>query len=382
MILPESSTPSPDPPVTRSKRDWLLLPALCLATIVVLAVSTEVVARLGFPTLRTLGEDCMVFDDAATGARGRANSVCYEKLPDGKLTEYRFNSCGHRAGMECGPKPAGVYRIVMIGSSFATGMRVPLDETFGWKLPQELQRITGRSIQLYNEGMPWRGPRVIAGHFDQVLAQQPDLILWVLTPTDFLDTPIPVRPRGPAAQAGTAWVPHWIQDFLVGGQESGFLLKHLLFESRTLYVKAALMRSVDMGYLNKPLTPEWQHLLANFNDYAASIASQAQAAHVPLVAVLLPMRVQVALQSMHKQPPGVDPSELGSELRHILENHGEVYLDILPGFSTIPDPELGYFSIDGHPNSEGHAVLTSLLARALTSGPVPALHRTASSEVQ
>ncbi len=138
------------------KRDWFLLPALGLLTILILIASTELISRREFPKLNTMGEDCMVFDDNATGARAIPNSECRDKLPDTELSEYHFNRCGHRTQIECGVKREGTYQIVMLGSSFATGMRVPVEKTFATLLPEELSRRTGRSIQLYNEGMPWR----------------------------------------------------------------------------------------------------------------------------------------------------------------------------------------------------------------------------------
>ena len=182
-----------------ARRDWLVLPALGLLTIVVLITATEAIARKVLPKLSTFGEDCMIFDDPATGARAIPGSVCRDKLPDTELTEYRFDACGHRSPIACGTKPPGTYQIVMLGSSIATGMRVPVEKTFATLLPEELSRRSGNSIQLYNEGMPWRPPRVIAEHIDEVLKEKPDLILWILTAADIGETSKLVQ-RGGAHQ--------------------------------------------------------------------------------------------------------------------------------------------------------------------------------------
>jgi hypothetical protein len=77
--------------------------------------------------------------------------------------------------------------------------------------------------------------------------------------------------------------------------------------------------------------------------------------------------------SMGQWPKGEDPYKLDNELRAIITCHGGIYLDIAPDFRNIPDPEQGYLTVDGHPNTEGHAIIAGLLARELTSGAIPEL---------
>ena len=72
----------------------------------------------------------------------------------------------------------------MMGSSVAIGERVPINSTLATLLPQLLIERTGRTIELYNEGMAYGFPRTAAMRFHEVLAQKPDMVLWVLTPAD------------------------------------------------------------------------------------------------------------------------------------------------------------------------------------------------------
>jgi hypothetical protein len=88
------------------RRDWILLPCVFLATAILLAGGIELAARAIFSESETGIGRCMVLDDPTTGARGIPNTVCYEKNAEAPEIEFKFNSCGHRAGMECGPKPA------------------------------------------------------------------------------------------------------------------------------------------------------------------------------------------------------------------------------------------------------------------------------------
>jgi hypothetical protein len=72
-------------------------------------------------------------------------------------------------------------------------------------------------------------------------------------------------------------------------------------------------------------------------------------------------------------PGGFDPYKLDNDLRSIVVSHGGTYVDILPGFRAIPNPQLGYYAIDGHPNAAGHATITRLLSEKLVDGAVAGL---------
>ena len=184
MTISHPTGHQPSAEVKLPRRDWILLPFISLLTIVVLAGSGELIARRVFSGSTTLMKNCMVMDDKSTGPRAIPNTVCWEKIPESQLVEYRFNGCGHRAGMECLPKQPGTYRIVMTGSSLALGEGVQREQTFAALLPEELSQETGRKIELYNESMGWGFPHSVRLRFNEVLAAKPDLILWILTPGD------------------------------------------------------------------------------------------------------------------------------------------------------------------------------------------------------
>lgn len=375
--------------------DYVRLPLLGLLTIVLILCSTELLARRFFPMSEKLGEACMVFDDPTTGARGIPNSVCWDKLPDTELTEYRFNGCGHRTNLPCGPKPVGTYRIVMVGSSLATGMRLPIEKTFAVLLPAELSRRTGRKIDVYNEGMPWRSPAVFASHFTDILAPQPDMILWIVTGLDIGEgthVSKQVAPQqGTAAyfpatgKSMTSWAfakqrlkigldsaSRTIQD-LKQKQRTGPMLKYFLYQSQSQYLKAYLMRGNDTEFLKANPNSAWHDHMKQLEVTAARMEVQARAAGVPLVVVLLPIRSQAAMISMGTWPAGYDPFRSDSDLRDIIIRSGATYLDILPDFRALPDSEREYFPIDTHLNASGNALISSLLAKEMTSGAIPAL---------
>lgn len=377
------------------RRDWIALPMISLLTICLLAGSTELIARLMFPTTAgtTSGERCMAFTDPVTGPRGIPNRVCKEHIPEGQLSEYRFDSSGYRNDVNLGPKPPGTIRIVLVGTSVAAGFRVSQEKIFAALLPKELSRRTGRKIEFYNEGMPWRSPRIIASNFNDVLSAKPDMILWVLTPIDIertawkrVHTTEDDKSLGLLGKTWCRIKAIYAHESLASLFSKAFrhtrtsvLLTDMLYASPSQYIKNSVMGEGDQTeFLESAPSAEMQNRIEEFNNNAAKIESQARDAGIPLVAVLVPDRTQAAMISMMSEcPEGFDPYKLDNELRSIIVSHGGTYIDILPDYRMVPNPQLGYFAIDGHPNADGHATITMLLAKRLTEGSIPALRATA-----
>jgi len=354
------------------RRDYVLLPLISLVTVCFLIGITGLAARRFIPLSAQAGDDCLVRDDAVTGARGIPNSVCVEKVPEGELTTYRFDGRGFRNDGELGPKLPGSYRIVLLGNSIVTGFRVPREKTFAALLPAELERLTGRKIEVYNEAIPFRTLKVTDLDFDQALAVHPDLILWPLSPPELLNGSQMLLPRPQAVGTSTGGrVRKWIITLLSLGDDRR-LIQHFLYESQSLDVKNYLM---DPGadYLKAEPGEEWRVGLRDFDRYAGDMAARAKAAGVPFVVGVLPYRAHAAMISMGKWPTGYDPYKIDGELRAIITRHGGIYLDSLSDYRDVPNPEQGYFPGDRHPNAEGHATIARILSKELTSGAIPAL---------
>jgi len=403
----ESSSAENQKPGKVKLRDWILLPLISLLTIFLLAAAAETTARHLFPRPKTNELNCLILNDPSTGVRAVPNSTCVDQTSESKPVEYKYNSCGHRAGMACTVKPPGTFRIVLVGSSFAEGLYVQRDKTFAAVLPAELSRDTGRKIELYNEGMHWGTPRSVDLRFNQVLAAQPDMILWALTPFDIQNVSLllPYIPpselltkkgAAPAPAGGSQSFFHRtlavlssksIPELARGAwrrvmegfsdTRTSFLLQHYLYESPSQYVKHFLMQGDDAEFLRVNPNPRWQKDLHEFAGYDADLEAKAHAAGIPFVVVLLPDRAQAAMISMGQWPDGYDPYKLGEDLRSIVEGHGGTYVDILHGYRTIPNPEQHYLAIDGHIDSVGHHIVADLMAKGLTGGAVPMLSTTA-----
>jgi len=381
-------------------RDWVLLPLLGLLTIAVLACSTELIARHFFAESASVGEECMVLNRSSKSLGGIPNCVCQEKIPEGKLIQYRFNSSGYRSDTEFGPKLPGTFRIVVIGGSFAVADRVPIEVAFATTLSSKLSRLTGKKVEILNEGMAGGAgyPPIVALRFNEAIGAKPDLILRILTPLDvqhegvILSVPpakewraakfisrIPVaclrrllyEKRGLYEQ---------VRSFLLF-ERTTLMLRHVLYESQSQYVKAVLKSGgehiTDPGFLRAEQDAEWKEQLLRFDNDDAGIEGRVKAAGVPLVTVLVPNRELATMISMGRWSADFDPFKLDNELRSIVTSHGGIYIDILPEFRNIPNAEQGYYPVEGHLNAGGHAIISSLLAKELTRGAVPALKATA-----
>jgi hypothetical protein len=377
-----------------SRRDWILLPLISLVTIVLLAVSTEVVARRIYYRAPSTNGKCMTFKDPSTGIGALPNSVCRFQS-EGQLMEYRFNSSGFRAGMERDPKVHGTYRIVMTGTSTAMGMGVPREKSFAALLPAELTRLTGRKVELYNEALTPNHPEVVARWFNEVLDAKPDLILWIVTPYDVQIGGAPRDPQ-PDPKAGALTkalyaVKHRppgqpmadaVRDVWVTYSRTAVLLRHMLDTSDDQYLKSYLIGDDVAGYMNDQPSALWQLRLKRFDEYTASICAQARAAGVPLVVAQLPSRAQVIMVSAGIQSNEYDPYTLDHEVSAIVANHGGTYIDLLSAYRDSYNVDQIYQPADEHPSESGHAFVSRELAAQLTGGAVAALYVAAPSKPQ
>jgi hypothetical protein len=370
------------------RRDWILLPALSLATILFLVSLPELIAHLYYQESTTLGEDCMALTEASKNLGGIPNSVCWDKIQEGELTKYRLNSSGYRSDSDFGPKSPGTFRIVVIGSSYAVGDRVPIEDAFATRLAPELSQLTGKKIEILNEGMagPTGYPSFVALRFKDALAAQPDLILRILTTWDVQMQSVnkQTRVRSTAPPAHVSRISELITKLHDHRWRLVFLMQHFLYLSQSQYVNAFLINgdtNNDTGFLNSELDAEWKKHLLEFDTNDANIEERVKAAGVSMVTVLIPIRSHAAMISMGEWPSGYNPYKLDDELRSVITSHGSAYIDILPDYRTIPNPEQGYYPIEGHLNISGHAIVSRLLAKELTSGAVPALNATNAQEL-
>ncbi len=389
MTVPGQTSESIASNVQQSRKfplkDRVVLPLIGLLTISGLAVAIELIARRVYYRPPATHGRCINYRDPATGLGVIPNTVC-RSYDEGKLVEYRFNNCGFRTDLSCTQKTPGAFRIVMLGSSTAMGLNVTQEKTFASLLPVELSQLTGRKVELYNEGLTSSHPELIARWFNQALEPKPDLLLWVITSYDVQvsgEAPevepeaqadavaktlffLKNRPKGESLLSAmrTVWA---------ANARSAILIRHFLYTSQSQFLKSYLIGDPVSGYLRTEPTELWQKRLKLFDGYAASIGAQAKAAGIPLVVVQVPSRAQVIMNNSDDQTAGFDPYALDHEVRDIVTSHGGIYVDALPSFRSVYDVDQVFQRADEHPNEQGHRLLAKELSEQLTDGMIPEL---------
>jgi hypothetical protein len=369
------------------RRDWIILPLIILVTAVLLIGGSEIAARGVFRESQTSTMACLVANDPQTGVRGVPSSDCRQKIFESRLIDYHFNDCGFRTPQSCGDKSAGVYRVVLVGSSLVYGMHVAQQDGIAARLGPLLTQRSGRKVEIYNEAMQWGFPTSVALRTDSIFAAHPDMILWPLTPYDIENAGL-VLPYVPGVQkeltryvgeTGAASEPEKPQHTLaelpgrawkrfiseLDGSRTVFMARHFLYRSPSQFLGHTLMQGGGIDYLRTETTPDLQRKLDTFAAALNQIAARAKAAHVPLVVTLLPERAQTIMIASPPAPHGYDPTRLDRLLKPIVNAHGARYVNMSADVGRVPHAGQLYFSVDEHLPPAGHNMLATLLADAL-----------------
>lgn len=373
-------------PAGATRLPWTVLPLLGFLALLAIAVPLEIVARKLYNEPGPGSIPCLVMNDPSTGVRGIPNSVCHEKTYESAMAEYRFNRCGHRTFGQCDITPPGTYRVVMVGSSLAEGFTVSYEQSFAALLPERLSRATGRTVEIYNEGLPFGTPLGILLRFDQVLAAHPDLILWPMTAWDINNVGLAI-PSGDSHAALTAAMKNlsrWdrlkleitekrdLNGFLTKNSRAYFMIQHLLYKSDSIYLAHSLSGTDPYASsLMETPSPEWQAKLAQYATYLSEMAARAKAAAVPIVVIAIPRHAQGVLIAENIHTPGIDPYAFGRQIQRIAEDNGVLYVDILHQFRGIRDINTVFYPVDQHLSVRGQQVVADLISEGLSHGIIP-----------
>jgi hypothetical protein len=364
---PDIKNPQEPTPWRLPRRDYLLLPLLCLVTAVCMLGIAEAASRIAFAQHE---KDACMIADPVLGTRFKPNYVSHVKSAEGPWVTNRYNSCGFRTPQPCGPLPPGDVRIAVLGSSIAQGYLVPYHDTFAALDGEALSRNCGKSVQFQNLasiGYIWQRLAIRA---HDALALKPDAAVIVVVPFDLQQS----EPTSGDAVHAVAMRPGPMKrlESVLKSSRAVVAAQHYLFGRPDLYVPLYLHYGDRADFLRPPFTQLWQDRLANFDRLMAGIAREYKAADVPLLLVFVPERAQAAMLADHAAPPGVNPYAFGQAIGRIAARHGIDYLDLSTDFADIPDAASLYYPVDGHLAASGDAVLAHDLIPALVHD-VPAL---------
>ncbi len=131
------------------RRDIFLLPLLSLLTVLTMLGAAELVSRAMFTDH---DDDACLVPDARLGLSYSPNCTSSIKSFESLEVVNHYNECGYRSETSCGPKPAGVRRVALLGSSVALGYLVPEPETFAARSAHELTLRCAAPIEFQDLG--------------------------------------------------------------------------------------------------------------------------------------------------------------------------------------------------------------------------------------
>lgn len=266
--------------------------------------------------------------------------------------------------------------------SVAVGRYLPVQKTIAEFLASQIEKRVPQPVEVYNASMMQGSLESVGLRFEEILADKPDMVLWIVTPHDVEQanfvpyedptSQLPAEARG-SLSVKKAW--YLIKQAYVNRSiaelarthfdrtRTALALRHLLYQSRGIYLRSSLMQSdSDAGYLKRRPSEIWRERIKEFGAQFAENRARAMAAGVPLVIVSIPSREQAALLATSDEHHDIDPYGLDRSLQSIVAAQGGTYMGILSDLRGVPDPERLYYPVDGHPNERGTYLIANALA--------------------
>ncbi|HEY3919325.1 MAG TPA: SGNH/GDSL hydrolase family protein [Stellaceae bacterium] len=368
-----------------ARRDLWLLPLIAFATVVVLFLGSEAVARIFWP--EQLFNACRLFD-SAVGVRYRPNCSTTMKTPEGPWYVASYNACGYRSDAPCGPIPPGTRRVALLGTSTSEGYLVEYPNTMGAQIETDLTRLCGAPVQVQNLGALAPFGHQLLLRMDEALRLHPNAVVLILAPFDLEDLTAAAATDAPtaipAAEPPAGFAKHVFDE--LKDSRALTVAQHFLFRNLNVYLSLYLRYGDKADFLRSPFTPKWQERLQALDTIVAGLSARAQRAGVPLTLAYVPQEAQVALMAPGRTAPaGVNPAALPAAIAQIAARHNAIFVDSSLALRTHPAPERLYYQVDGHLSGKGQPIVGSYIAQTLAGkreGPFAACRGTVSASLE
>jgi len=382
-----------------------------LAASLVLVGASTLVALLGFELLlRAIGYSAPVWNEADPQLGWRLRPGVQARYTGEGDAFVSINAAGWRDRDHALEKPAGVYRIVVLGDSYSEARQVPVEKAFWALLPRELERCgfhSGKRIESLNFGVSGYGTAQEYLVLEERASRyRPDLVLLQFTNgNDVRNNSRELEPEAKrpyfSLDAGGALR---LDDSFASSGEFGrrasgasVLVRSLTDHSRLLQMLRAVKerapaprgapaaaagaeQGLDSRVLEAPQDAQWERawqlteaLIAGTRDLAAK-----QGAGFLLVTV--PYAIQVhpsaeARASFQRTLGAPDLFYPDRRLAQFAARHGIAAVALAPVMQHLAD-ETGVFFHGfpasgmglGHWNELGHRVAAQLIAQRLCAG--------------
>ncbi len=362
-------------------KSWGINGLLAIASLVGAFAATEVVVRLVAPQ--------------PTGLSHQDRYGLPMHYP--RITRYlpqfghsvTFNAAGMRDVEHTERKPAGTFRILLLGDSFMEALQVPLDSSLPRLLERQLAEQTGKRIEVVNGGVSgWSTDDELRYLTSYGLKYQPDLVVVAMTLHNDLsenmretwhtmrEGALVEQPRQPMSFLRYKVVE--LKAYIATRFQTYQLWRR--FRHRGEIRQAGRQLNAYVVELFRDPTPEPIRHGFEFAELLLAEMDAITRAHgAKLVLVLLPLQVQLSDSSFSAfvQRGGVERTAMSieqpqREVTAIADGLGIPVIDLLPGFRRWTADSLGelYLNWDGHWNEAGHRLAASIVTAGLSSAVV------------
>ena len=97
------------------------------------------------------------------------------------LSLFNLDAMFASLGIAAGPKPAGEYRVLVIGDSSSWGILLHPQQTLAGQVDSARMNLCGKTVRVYNLGYPTISLTKDLMVMDYAMRYQPDLIIWPMT---------------------------------------------------------------------------------------------------------------------------------------------------------------------------------------------------------
>jgi hypothetical protein len=346
---------------------------------------------LYLPTLRT---DFDGIADLPTLMRGTVRG----HRPFEREGDFVFNSRSMRTAEYAGEKRPGVYRIAVLGDSFAEGSGgTPYRDMWTTRLERELNERATRAVEVFSLGVGGAGPsfELRLWELERELLRADLVVLGFFVGNDFTDG-FGQTPWEESAARRLSLVFRllgnsyrlWRERDTIGeglllarespaGERGGFV-------ANEQYVKRREARHSEQGYLEieaeriqiclRSMRPWFDRRSSEVLQVLSRFRDQVHAAGSEFVVVIIPDEFQVdpelrarVLRHLGLGPAALDPEHPQRRLAALLDQHQIAYLDLLPAFRERAATERLYWLRNTHWNVAGNALAAEVLARHLAA---------------
>lgn len=245
--------------------------------------------------------------------------------------EYTINSDGFR-DYQFGPKKPGIFRIVVIGDSYALGEGVKLEDCFSKVLEKKL-REKNNNIEVYNLGVNGYDIRdelaILQNNLDLF---KPDMVIWGYVLNDISRPAFGLWPAEMKKIKKAIFV-----------KSTSYLLKFIQHRLWKMYYSKQYVRFVLDTYNNQEY---WNDVTVLFRQALRTI----QASDASMIVLVFPdlnalSRKKYSFESIH------------NKLSKFLQAERVHFIDFSDVYKMYGPLKLRVHTIDAHPNEIGHRIV-------------------------